>query len=77
MRCSCVVRYARVAVLLDEEFRRRHTGAQHAFRRNRRAVDGQAAQRAAQLVERQPGVEQRAQHHVARRAVETVEIEDS
>ena len=35
-----------------------------------------AAERAPQLFERQAGVEQRAQHHVARRAVEAVEIQN-
>ena len=40
------------------------------------AVDGQAAERTPQLFERQTRVEQRAQHHVARRAVEAVEVEN-
>ena len=35
-----------------------------------------AAKRAPQLFERQPGIEQRPEHHVARRAVETIEIEN-
>ena len=66
-----------MVVLLDDELRRRHAGAQHLLRRNLRAVDGEAAERPPELVERQPGVEQRAQHHVARRAVEAIEVENA
>ena len=39
-------------------------------------VEREASERASQLFERQPGVEKRAQHHVARRAVETIEVQD-
>ena len=63
-----------LAVFLDDEFGRRHTRTQHARRRHRGAVDGQAAERTPQLFERQTRVEQRAEHHVARSAVEAVEI---
>ena len=65
-----------VAVLCHDELRRRHAGAKHALRRDLGPVEREAPQRASQLVERQPGVEQRAQHHVARRAVETIEIQN-
>ena len=43
--------------------------------RRRRQVDGEAAERAAQVVERQAEIEQRAEDHVARGAGETIEIE--
>ncbi len=65
------------AVLFDDEFRRRHPGSQDACGRNRRPFDRQTAQRAAQLFERQPCIQQGAQHHVARCAVETVEIQNA
>ncbi len=55
----------------------RHAGAEHAVGRDVAAVDGQAAQRRTQPVERHAGVEQRAENHVAGGAVEAVEIEDS
>ncbi len=65
------------AVFIDDELGGRDTGAKHAPGRDRGSVDGKAAQRAAQLFERQAGVEEGAQHHIARRAVETVEIENA
>ena len=66
----------RVRMFMHAELRRGHAGLDHAIDRHVPAFDGQAAQRALQLVERQAGVEQRAEDHVARRARETVEVED-
>jgi hypothetical protein len=54
----------------------RHPGAKHAVGDDVVAVDGQAAQRRAQPVKGHAGVEQRAENHVARGAVETVEIQN-
>ena len=65
-----------LAVLFDDELRGGNAGAQYSRRRDPGAVDGKAAERAAQLLERQAGIEQRAQHHVARRAVEAVKIQN-
>ena len=65
-----------LTVFFDDEFGRRHAGAQHARRRNIGALEREASERASQLFERQPGVEKRAQHHVARRTVETIEIQN-
>ena len=48
----------------------------HAIDRHVPPFDGQAAERALQLLERQAGIEQRAEDHVARRARETVEVEN-
>ena len=41
---SCRSLMMRLAMLFDDEFRRRHARAQHALRRHRRPVDGEAAQ---------------------------------
>jgi hypothetical protein len=65
-----------VRVLVHTELRRRHTGLQDAIDGNVPAVDGQAPQRARELVNRQPGVDQRTEDHVPRRPRETVEIEN-
>ena len=64
---SCVV-------LVDGELRRRHAGAQHAIGVDVDAGEREAAKRALQLVERQAGIEQGAERHVARDAREAIEI---
>ena len=46
----------------------RHAGAKHPLGGNVAVVDRQAAERRPQGVERQPEIEQRAEHHVARTA---------
>ncbi len=51
-------------------------GLHHAIDRHVPALDREAAERALQLVERQTGIEQRAEDHVPRRAREAVEVED-
>jgi type IV secretory pathway TrbL component len=60
----------------DAHVRRGDPGTDDA-RRLERVVDAERAQRAAQGVERQAGVEQRAQHHVAGHAGKAVEIQDA
>jgi len=50
--------------------------ARYPLRPDRVAADCEASERATQVVERQAGVEQRAEDHVARRAGKTVEIQD-
>jgi hypothetical protein len=64
------------AVLVQTELCCRYACSQDAFGRDLEIVDGKAAQRTAQRVERQPGVEEGAENHVAGGAVETVEIKD-
>ena len=64
-------------VFINDELGGGDACAKHAPGRDRGSVDGKAAQRAAQLFERQTGIEEGAQHHIARRAVETVEIENA
>ena len=63
-------------MFVHAELRRRHAGLDHAVDGNVPALDGQAAQRALQLVERQTGIEQRAEDHVPGRAREAVKVED-
>ena len=65
-----------VAVLCHDELRRRHAGAQHLLRRDLGPVEREAPKRPSQFFERQPGIDERPQHHVARRAVETIEIQN-
>ncbi len=62
-------------MFVHSEFGRRDTGLQDAIDRDLPAVDGEAAKRALQFVERQTGIEQRAEDHVPRRAGEAVEVE--
>ena len=57
------------------ELRRRDPGAQDPLGRENAVFDRQAAERAAQRLERHAGVEQRAEDHVAGRPGKTVEIE--
>src|SRR4051794_2967027 len=51
-----------------------YAGAQHPLRRHLAVLDRQAAKRLPQPVERESEVEQRAEHHVAGRPGETVEV---
>ena len=64
-------------VLVHVELGRRDAGAEHACRGHVVARHGEAAERALQVVERQPGVEKRAEHHVAGDAGEAVEVQDT
>lgn len=52
-----------------------HTGLHHAIDGNIPPVDGQAAKRLLQLIERQAGIDERAEDHVAGRAGETIKVE--
>src|SRR5688500_734508 len=67
---------ARMHMLVHAEFRRGHAGLDHTIDRNLPALNGQAAQRVLQLVERQTGIEQRPENHVPGRAREAVKVED-
>jgi hypothetical protein len=64
-----------VRVLVHRELGCRHAGAQHALGVDVRVAEREAAERAFQLVERQAGVEQRAERHVAGDAREAIEVE--
>ena len=64
-----------VAVLVDGESGRRHPGPQDARRLDVRVAERERAERALQVVERQAGVEQRAERHVARDPGKAVEVE--
>ena len=66
-----------MTVFLYDELRGGHARTQHTRCGHARTVDGQGAERKSKLVERQTGIEQRAQDHVAGCAVETVEIENT
>ena len=55
------------------KLRRRDARAQHALGRDAAVVDRQASERAAERLEREPEIEQRAEHHVAGGARETIE----
>ena len=59
------------------ELGRRHARAQHPLGRDRAVLDGQAAERGAQPVERQADVEQRPEEHVARDARKAVDVSSS
>jgi hypothetical protein len=63
-----------VRVLVDAELGRRDAGAQHALRVHVSIAQGEAAERALQLVERQAGVDERTERHVAGDAGKAVEI---
>jgi hypothetical protein len=60
--------------LLKPELRRGHTGPEDPLRANRVRVQRQTPESLAQLRDRQPDVEQRAEHHVSGRSGETIEV---
>ena len=60
----------------DVELGGAHARAHHPLRPDGVAIDREASERAAQAVERQAGVKQRAEDHVARCAGEAVEIQN-
>jgi len=66
-----------VRVLVHAELRGRHAGAQHAVGVNVRIAERKSPEGALQLVERQTGIEERAERHVAGDAGETIEIENA
>ena len=69
---ACVI----VFVLVDAELRGGDPRAQHARGVDVRVAERQAAERALQIVERQAGVEQRAERHVARDPRKAVEVKN-
>lgn len=65
-----------VRVLMDQEFRGGDPRAEHALGVDVIAADGQAAERAAQIFERQSRVEQGAKRHVSGNTGKAVEVQD-
>ena len=66
----------RMRMFVHAELGSGQSGLDHPIDRHVPPFDGKAAERALQLVERQAGIEQRAENHVARRARETVEVQN-
>jgi hypothetical protein len=64
-----------VIVFMHRELGRRHAGAEDAVGVDVISRHGEGAERVLQLVERQAGVEERAENHVARDAGKTVEVQ--
>jgi hypothetical protein len=68
----------RLVVMLGHgEFRGRDSGTKHALGADVVSGHGQAAEGAFQVVERQPGVQKRPEHHVAGNARKAVEVENA
>jgi hypothetical protein len=65
-----------VSVFFGDELSRRDACAQDSCSRYRSALDGETPERAPELFQREPGIEQRAKHHIAGRAVEAVEVQN-
>ena len=59
---------------LEPELDRRHTGPEHTLGRDGFHVQRQTPESAPQLRQRQPDVEQGAEHHVPGRSGETIEV---
>jgi hypothetical protein len=70
-------RRSRRGLLAHAELGRRHPGPQHALGGDRVAIDGEAAEGALQILERQAGVEQRSEHHVAGNPRKAVEVQNT
>jgi hypothetical protein len=64
-------------VLVYAELGRRHARTQHAIRVHVGLAERKASERLLQIGERQAGIDERAERHVARDAGETIKIEDS
>ena len=60
--------------LLKPELGRGHTGPEHTLGRDGFHVQRQTPESAPQLRQRQPDIEQRAEHHVPGRSGETIEV---
>ena len=71
------VLFGSCSVRVDAELCRRHPGPQHTMRVHVDVAERQAPERLLQVGERQAGVDERAQRHVARDAREAIEIQDS
>ena len=65
-----------LSVLFHDKLGGRHTGAENTRCRHFSPIERKAPKCTPQFLERQPGIEKRPEHHVTRRAVETVEIQD-
>ena len=65
-----------VGMLVDSKFGCRNAGLDDAIDRDVPAFDGEAAKRARQRLERQAGIEQRADDHVAGGTRKTVEVKN-
>jgi hypothetical protein len=63
-----MVMMVREIVRVDRELRRRHASPEHTIGVQVDALDREGAERVLQFVERQTGVEQRTERHVARDA---------
>lgn len=64
-------------VFVHIELDGRHAGAEHAPGVHVVAGHGQAAERAPQVVDRQAGIDERAEQHVAGNPGKTIEIQDT
>ena len=64
------------AMFMDDELRRRDAGPQDTLGVDVIAGHREAAERPLELIERQTGVKERAERHVARDAGETVEVQN-
>jgi hypothetical protein len=64
-----------VRVLVDRELRRRHARPQHLPRVDVGLTERKTPQRALEIGERQTGIEERSERHVARNPREAVEVE--
>ena len=77
MGVRVLVRVNNRRVLADDaELRRSNAGTHDLLGPDGFGCDRETAQRAADIVERDAGVDQRAEHHVAGRAREAVEVQD-
>ena len=63
-------------MFMHSKLRCRDSRLDDAIDRDVPSFDGKAAERAFELLERHTGIEQGAQNHVARRASETVEVQN-
>jgi hypothetical protein len=66
-----------VCVLVHGELRCRHTGAEYARGVHVGVAERETAERLLQLVDREAGVEQSAERHIARDSGEAIEIQDT
>ena len=69
-------RVARLAVLVHDELRGRDAGPEHTPRADVVPRHGQTSERAFQILQREAGIDQRAEDHVARDTGETIEVQE-
>jgi hypothetical protein len=74
-RGSCNVRSRPVRVLVHGELRGREAGTEDTLGMHVDLSEREAAQRSFQILERQTGVDQRAERHIARNPGETIEVQ--